>query len=393
VPAVRSLDCVSIFARTVAEALAVLDVAAAFDPDDPYSRVVEPAPPWRDRVRVGVPQPHDLDFEGDRDAAASFAAACARLVELGAEVRPIDFTAFAAAGRLLYEGPWVAERYAAVGEFVASHPAEVDPIVARIITGATRWTATDVARGAYELAALRRQTEAVWRDIDVLAVPTTPTIWTLDEVADDPVGRNAVLGRYTNFVNLLDLAAIAVPSPPRPDGLSAGITFTAPAGADRPLATFAAHFLDEPSPDAYLNQRGDGSDTHQRLVHLAVVGAHLRGLPLHHQLTELGAAFVREGATADGYRLYALPDTAPPKPGLVRDGDRGTNIALEIYALTPDAFGRFVATVPPPLCIGTVALDDGTSVKGFLCEPRAIVGATEITELGGWRAYLTATNV
>jgi allophanate hydrolase len=272
----------------------------------------------------------------------------------------------------------VAERYASVGAFVEAHPDDVDPVVAAIITGARRWTAVDAARAAYELAELRRRVEAVWADIDVLAVPTTPTIWTLDEVAEDPVGRNAVLGRYTNFVNLLDLAAIAVPSPPRPDGLPAGITFTAAAGSDRSLVTFAAHFLGEPKPD--------------ELVHLAVVGAHLRGLPLHHQLTELGAAFVREGTTADGYRLYALPDTTPPKPGLVRDGDRGTNIALEIYALAPEAFGRFVAAVPPPLCIGTVALADGTSVKGFLCEPRAIAGAREITELGGWRAYLSGAD-
>jgi allophanate hydrolase len=382
VPAVRSIDCVSVFARTVGDARRVFDVAAAFDADDPFSRVLPPAPAWPCAVRVGVPDPTHLDFEGDDAAAASFAAAVQRLTELGADVQEIDFAPFAAAGRLLYDGPWVAERYAAVGAFVATHPDAVDPVVAGIVNGATRWTAVDGARGAYELAALRRRVDTQWGGIDVLAVPTTPTIWTLDQVAADPVGRNTVLGRYTTFANLLDLCAISVPSPPRSDGLPAGLTLTAPAGHDHPLAAFAATFVGERLP----NRHSAG------LVHLAVVGAHLRGLPLHHQLTDLGAHFVREGTTADGYRLYALANTTPPKPGLVRDGSRGTNIALEIYALTPDAFGRFVAAVPAPLCIGTVELDDGTSVKGFLCEARAIARAREITDLGGWRAYLLATN-
>jgi allophanate hydrolase len=406
VPAVRSLDCPSIFARTVADAWAVFTACRGFDPDDPYSRddaalaaTVRRAP---GTVRIGVLGAAAVDVTCDDEAADAYRRAIAELERLGYETEPFDDGPFLAAGRLLYDGPWVAERYAAVGAFLEAHPGSaftehgIDPVVAGIILAARRRTAVEAYEGAYRLAALDRATRPTWARVDALALPTAPTFPTLADVAADPVGVNTRLGTFTSFVNLLDLCAISVPGPTRADGLPAGVSLIGPRGADALVATLGAALHAEPSPPAFVGTGAENARAGEvGTIELAVVGAHLQGQPLNHQLTDAGARLVRSTRTAPAYRLYALAGTSPPKPGLVRagagdDGGAGAAIEVETWALDPAAFGRFVAQVPAPLCIGTVELADGSTVKGFLCEPLAVAGALDITHHGGWRAYLAA---
>jgi len=385
VPACRSLDCVSLLTRSVADAARVLDVAAGFDPADPFSRAdrarLDAGPPGaRPGARVGVPRPGQMTFAGDRFAARAWDAARTRAATLGWELVEIDFEPFAEAARMLYDGPWIAERYASVGRFVAERRREVDPIVRRVIMTARDHSAADAFAALHRLAELRHATRSAWGagGVDALLLPTTPTLFTAADIADEPIARNALLGTYTNFVNLLDLCAVAVPGGEREDGLPFGVSLVAPAGADRSLLALASQWNDE----AFAQP--DRTDT----VRLAVVGAHLSGEPLNHQLVGLGARLVETIDTAPGYRLYALPDTEPAKPGMVGGGPAdGPGIELEVWELGVEGFGRLVAGVPPPLAIGTVALADGRAVKGFLCEADAVAGARDITEFGGWRAY------
>ena len=382
VPACRSLDCVSLLTGDVADAARLLDVAAAFDPAHPYSRRA-PGPAHGGRrgapIRVVVPRPDQMTFCHDRFAAAAWQRALSRARALGWEVAEIDFEPFAEAARLLYEGSWISERFAAVGQFLADHRREVDPIVRRVVMTGRDHSAIDAHRAAHRVAELRWQTRAVWDGADALLLPTTPTIFTAAEIADEPIVRNALLGTYTNFVNLLDLCAIAVPGDARQDDLPFGVSLIAPAGADRALLRLAAQWHAEEAPPAAA---APGS------VRLAVVGAHLSGEPLNGQLVALGARLVETVASAPGYRLYALPDTVPAKPGMVGGGPLATpGIELEVWELSIEAFGRLVAGVPAPLVIGTVVLEDGRAVKGFLCEADAVADAREITSFGGWRAY------
>jgi allophanate hydrolase len=382
-PACRSLDCVSLLTADVADAARVLDVAIGHDPADPYSRADRGAPRAAPAagdggVRIAVPRAEQMIFCGDRLAAAAWDRALARARALGWQLVEVDYEPFAEAGRMLYEGPWISERFASVGAFVAAHRRDVDPIVRRVIMSGRDHGAVDAFRAAHRLAELRHATREVWAAADALLLPTVPTLFTAAEIADEPIVRNALLGTYTTFVNLLDLCAAAVPGGVREDGLPFGVSLIAPAGAERALLTLAAGWLGEP---VAAEPRGD-------TIALAVVGAHLSGEPLNHELVALGGALVERVATAPGYRLYALPDTDPAKPGLVGGvpGD-APPIELEIWELGVEGFGRLVAGVPPPLVIGTVVLDDGRAVKGFLCEGDAVAGALDITEHGGWRAY------
>jgi allophanate hydrolase len=379
VPAVRSIDCVSVFAERVRDAWTVLEAAEAFDPEDPYARDAIGALDSTAH-RIGVLSDERSSALLDAAAAAAYRAALDALAGLGYELEPVDDGPFLTAGDLLYNGPWIAERYVTFGSFLEKHLLDpgIDPTVAHIITKARDLKAVDAYVGAYELARLRRATDSTWSRVDVLAFPTTPTIPTIDDVEQDPFGANAQLGALTAFANLLDLCAVAVPGPARDDGLPAGVSVIAPAGGDARVAGVGARFLGEEF------ERIDGGGR----VELAVVGAHLRGQPLNHELVELGARFVRQAHTSDGYRLYALANTAPPKPGLVRTTTGGAEITVEVWSLTPDAFGRFVAAVAPPLCIGTVELADGTTVKGFLSEVHAVADAVDITGYGGWITYL-----
>ena len=400
VPACRSLDCVSIFALTAGDALQVFGAARGFDSSDPYSRPSageDGAAPWLGgSFRFGVPHPDQWEFFGDSEAQKLYESCIRALESLGGAPAFFDFRPFQQAAALLYAGPWVAERLAALGNFLDAHADDVHPVVRGIIAGGARWSAADGFLAQYHLEELRRQTDHVWQDVDLLLLPTTGTTYTLAEVEAEPVKLNSNLGHYTNFVNLLDLAAIALPAGLRPNGLPFGVSLVGPARTDLALLTVAdrlhrhsggalgglstllAQTAPLPPPTAPPG-----------CILLAVVGAHLSGQPLNRQLTERGARLTATTKTAPGYRLYALADTTPPKPGLVRaPGFDGPGIEVEVWAVPTPAFGGFVAAVPAPLGIGSVELADGSTVKGFVCEPFAVEMATEITQGGGWRAYL-----
>ncbi len=382
VPACRSLDCVSVFARTAEDARIVFDVARAADPADPYSREGgADAPPFEPDFRFGVPSPGEREFFGDGAAADLYEAALLRLEHLGGRRVEIDFAPFRAAAELLYAGPWVAERLAAIRSFFEAQPEAMHPVVRTIIAGATRLSAADVFEGIYRLEALRKATAAQCRGMDVLALPTTGTIYTRAQVEADPIRLNSNLGFYTNFVNLLDLTAIAVPAGLRPNGLPFGMSLITSAFHDRALCGLGTAFATGRLPVPPSRAR----------IRLAVVGAHLAGQPLNGELTARGARLVRACRTASAYRLFALAGTTPPKPGLIRvAGARGAAIEVEVWELEEGPFGAFVSRVPPPLAIGSVTLEDGETVKGFVCEGHAVEEAEDISVYGGWRAYLDA---
>jgi allophanate hydrolase len=395
VPACRTLDCVSVFATTVDDAWRVTNIAAAYDPEDAYSRRIALGAAVRPPVvRLGIPDATSLIFDSEI-ARAAFDAALAAFPDFGAKAKPMDLAPFYAAAQRLYEGAWVAERYAAIRDFVEKRPEALYPATRTIIEGSRRFSAADAFADQYRLADLARKTNAVWDTIDVLAVPSMPDICTLEQIAADPLVPNRRLGTYTNFVNLLDLCAIAVPGPFRSDGRAAGVTLIAPAGRDGLLAAMAAEIHAKAGvkigaigralpPSSLPKAIPDGA------IPIAVVGAHLSGMGLNHELTARGATFVKAAATEPHYRLYALNGGPPQRPGLVRTANGGASIATEVWALPPAGFGEFVAAIPSPLGIGTVKLADGTSVKGFLCEAAAIDGARDITSFGGWRAYVAS---
>jgi len=387
VPACRTLDCVSILAKTCREAHAVWKAARGFDPLDPFSRapdVGQDAAPWLGGpFRFGVPAADHLQFFGDHEAAALYAKAVADMQAMGGEKVEIDFSIFRAAADLLYAGPWVAERLAALREFVDAHADQMNPVVREIISGAKRYTAVEAFAAEYQLRELRRASEAEWRRMDVMLLPTTGTIYTQEAVAADPIRLNTNLGYYTNFVNLLDLAVVAVPAGLRTTGLPFGVSLIGPAFSDEALLAVADRFHRAPGPSVELQPNPPGC------IPVAVVGAHLSGQPLNWQLTDRGARLMKTTRTAPGYRFYALPGTVPPKPGLVRDeASKGPGIEVEVWAVPADQFGSYVEAVPPPLGIGNAALEDGSNIKCFICEPYAIAGAVEITHFGSWRKYL-----
>ncbi|MES1948729.1 urea amidolyase [Salinisphaera sp. C84B14] len=395
VPACRSLDCVSIFALDIADADAVRGVLTGFDDEDAYSRSAPHNAATASASatpRLGVPsQP---EFFDDDSARAAFDAAVTHWKEAGAEIVELDFTPFHEAAALLYQGPWVAERYAAVGEFIESHADAADPVVANIITGGKNATAVDAFRAQYALAALKHKADALIATVDALLVPTAPSIYRQDEIAAEPVALNSRLGTYTNFVNLLDYCALALPGGFRDDGLPVGITVIAPAWQDDRLAALGARWQNHQPWPLGTGKRlaaqvaiTPGAAAADDVVRVAVVGAHLRGMPLNWQLTERDARFVEQTETAPEYRLLALAGTTPPKPGLIR-GEGGAAIQVELWDVPVSAFGSFVALIPAPLGIGTLQLADGREVKGFICEGWAADTARDVTAFGGWRAYI-----
>ncbi len=381
VPACRTLDCVSVFSLHSNDALAISRVIGSYDPRDPFSRKGKTASPWLGgSFRFGVPPGSQLEFFGDQEAAKLFEEAAKQLTAIGGTQVEIDFTPFREAAELLYAGPWVAERLTAIQDFFHAHEAEMDPTVRKIIGGSARWTAVDTFSAIYKLAALQEKAAAEWSLMDVMLLPTTGTTYTIEQVKADPIQLNTNLGYYTNFVNLLDLAAVALPAGFRPNGLPFGVTLLGPAWTDEALITLAGRLRGEDIPVT----------TPPGTVLCAVVGAHLTGQPLNWQLTERGARLVKTTRTARGYRLYALSGTVPQKPGLVRDPAlEGPGIEVEVWAVPEQHFGSFVAAVPPPLGIGSAELEDGSTVKCFICEGYAIPAATEITALGGWRKYVS----
>lgn len=398
VPACRTLDCVSVFAGTVDDAWAVFATAAAVDPADPFSRH-RPAAGFGaapESFHLGVPSPDSRRFFGDDTQAAMFEAAIESLQALGAACHDIDFAPFYETADLLYEGAWVAERLAAIESFIAEAPEALHPTTRAIIEGARSLGATDAFKGFYRLAELRRRLEPVLDAVDMLVVPSIPGFVTLDEITADPLGPNSRLGTYTNFVNLLDLAAITVPTRPRADGRPGSVTLLAKGGEDGRIASVARalHHYEAPLVGATghtlartpVPARTAVSDP----LEIVVVGAHMRGMPLEHELLAAGGRFSRTVETAPRYRLWALTDSRPPRPGLLRttaDDPLAGAIEAELWTLPPVGFARLVAGVPAPLSIGTVELADGSTTKGFLVEAIATQNARDITSHRSWRRF------
>ena len=393
VPAARSLDCISVFAHKVDDALAVTRVAAGYDAADAFSRRAGPATlaekPWPSRFTFGVPAAHQLEFFGDDEAEALFRQAIRKLEGQGGTCVTFDYQPFQQAAQLLYAGPWVAERLAAIEDFVERQPEAVHPVVRDIVLSARGMSAVDTFNAIYRLADYVRQAEQTWRAIDVMLLPTAPTIYTVEQMLADPVRLNSNLGYYTNFVNLMDLSAIAVPAGFRSNGLPFGVTFVGRAFEDGAIACLARAFSEQQDgqQDGQPAAPACAAPAAVESIAVAVVGAHLSGQPLNHQLTGRGARLRASTRTAPGYALYALRNTSPEKPGMLRDASAAGNIEVEIWDLPPAGFGSFVDEIPAPLGIGTITLEDGSTVKGFICEPYALQQALDITHHGGWRAY------
>ncbi|HET6390826.1 allophanate hydrolase [Hyphomicrobium sp.] len=400
VPACKSQDAVSIFALTVGDAAKVAETAAAFDKDDCYAR--PDAPPFAVQefarpLRVGIPNA-PLSFFGDSEYQRLYHQTIDRLAALGFEITPFNFAPFRDTAAMLYDGPWVAERLFAADDLKDE---DLNPVVGAILRGGKDKTALAAFESFYRLEEFRRAAEAEWKRMDVMVLPTAGTTYTIADMLADPIQLNSNLGAYTNFVNLLDLSALAVPAGFRADVIPFGVTLIGRAFEDGKLAA-----LGDVLHRALEGAKLGGTETalaqtapaaakplKKPAVQVAVVGAHLRGQPLNGQLTERNAVYLETARTAEGYHLYALPGTTPPKPGLVFEGTGPGKIEVEIWEMSEAAFGSFVALIPAPLGIGTLTLDDGRQVKGFLCESHALAGAEDITEFGGWRAWLNRTAV
>ena len=396
VPACRTLDCVSVFSLTVDDAMTALKAMAGPDGADPYSRnrPLAEMSAFPAHLRLGVPRSGQLIFFGDKASEAAYGEALKRWTALGATLVEFDLEPFYETARLLYEGPWVAERYLVIRNLLASSPDAIHPVTREIIIAGARLSAADTFAALYRLQALRKIAERAFAGLDALVLPTAPTVYTTAQVLANPLELNSRLGTYTNFVNLLDLCGLALPAAMRADGNpvrhhAARARRTRRAArligrvfhADTKLPIGAKGL---PQPPLAALPAGLAGDE----IAIAVVGAHLSGMALNGELQALGGRLLEEATTAPDYRLYAL-STTPPKPGMLRvEAGTGTSIELEVWALSAAAFGKFVAAVPPPLSIGTVRLADGRSVKGFIVEAADVDGARDISAFGGWRAFV-----
>jgi allophanate hydrolase len=396
VPACRSLDCVSIFTLTADDAWTALGAGSGFDDSDAYSRALILGRPGAipPVFAIGIPRAEDRLFFGDKRSEAAFEQSIELAKSIGAKIVELNFSHLLEAARLLYGGPWVAERTAAVGGFIDAHPSEIFPVTREIISVGDKPRAVDAFRAFYRLQELRALARKTMAQVDALMVPTAPAAYTVAEVEADPIPLNANLGTYTNFVNLMDLCGLAVPATFAGDGTPYGVTFLANAGEDAKLMSLGRVFhaksaltlgalgLAQPAPmPSSPLQPGE--------VELAVVGAHLSGMALNHELTSLGARFLRAVRTAPDYRLFALDGTKPARPGLLRIAKgEGTAIETEVWAMSAEAFGTFVSKIPAPLSIGTATFEDKSIAKCFLVEAESIRGAQDISFLGGWRKYM-----
>ncbi|HTH13991.1 MAG TPA: allophanate hydrolase [Spirochaetia bacterium] len=372
VPACQSLDCVSIFTARVDDAVTVASVLGRFDPKDPYARPAPMTAAFRPLTRR-LAIPAALEWGGDAVQALAWEEALGRWRALGYQLIPVDPAPLAEMAALLYSGPWVAERVAALTGFYPARAEAIHPVVRGILEGASRFDAASAFRAEVRRRELAAVIADLWPDCDALLVPTVPRVYTIEEVLADPLGTNAHLGTWTNFVNLADLCALAVPGGTRSDGLPFGVTLVGRAWEDGRLALVGREW------ESWSDE-----------VQVAVVGAHLSGLPLNPLLTRRGARLVGSSRTAPLYRLYALEDQVPPKPGLVRTTSGGGSVAVEVWSLPRAAYGAFVAEIPSPLGIGTLELEDGRRVQGFLCEAWTLEGRRDITEWGGWKAWLAS---
>ncbi|MDO3384734.1 allophanate hydrolase [Gilvimarinus sp. SDUM040013] len=396
VPACRSIDCVSVFALSVADAHCIAEIMQGEDVGDGYSR--EPNT-LAQAKRIGnsptFAVPASIDWFGDTAQQAAWQQSLIKLKEMGTTIVEMDFTPMLELAQLLYGGAWVAERGAAVGDFIEQKPGSVNEVVGKIIRNSSNFSAIDAFNAEYNRAALAKTIQEKMKAVDALLVPTTPRFPTQQQVADEPILVNSQLGTFTNFVNLADCSALSLPAGIRSDGLPFGITLIAPAWNDLALAEFG-HRWQQFCPwqrgalAGTLPADGQLTFTHrENCMRIAVVGAHLTGMPLNYQLTELGAQFVEETTTSNNYRLYALADTTPAKPALVR-AESGQAISLEIWQLPMSNLGAFFSQIPAPLGLGSITLHTGESVKGFICEAAGIANASDVTEFGGWKNYIAS---
>ncbi len=397
VPACRTLDCVSIFSLTTDDAMTALAAIAGPDAADPYSRDLPLAPMtgFPGQLRLGVPRKGQLIFFGDKASEAAYGDAIERWTVLGATPVEFDLEPFYETARLLYEGPWIAERYLVIRDLLASSPEAIHPVTREITLPGARLSAADTFAALYRLQALRGISKRTFTGLDAVVLPTAPTAYSTAQVLANPIELNSRLGTYTNFVNLLDLCGLALPSAIRADDIPFGITLLAPAGQDARLASIGRLFHADtglalgaksvPQPPLATPPANEADDE----IAIAVVGAHLSGMALNGELAALGGRLIESASTAPDYKLYAL-DTTPAKPGMLRvTAGTGSSIALEVWMLKAAAFGKFIAAVPPPLSIGTVRLADGRGVKGFIVEAADIGQARDISAFGGWRAFVS----
>ena len=396
VPACRTLDTISVFALTVSDAYIAYSVAAVFDPSDAYARDIA-TPDMMESPKaliIGIPSQDSIRFEGDVVQAASFADTVTRLKESGAEIVEIDFKPLYEVAELLYFGAWVAERYVATESLMANNPGALFPVTRKIISSAVGKTAADTFKDIYKLKELIACVKPAIDACDLLCMPSIPTFASVADLEADPMGPNNMLGTYTNFVNLMDMCGIAVPTPARKDGRPGSVTILAVAGADAKAAALATRI------EAWGNRtlgatdwphetKALPADAAEDAIRIAVCGAHMSGLPLNHKLTERGASFVRIDASTPDYKLYALPGAGVARPGMVRtERGKGAAIALEIWDMPLPNFGSFMKTILAPLGIGTLTLADGSTAQGFICEAIAATDAEDITDLADWRKYL-----
>lgn len=388
VPASASLDCISVFALTVEDAQAVLNVLDCEDATDAYGRLdrsqqAKPAAGFK----AGVPRADQVAGLVDAGFDGLFAQAQARVLAMGGELVEVDISPLLECGALLYGSAIVAERYQALLPLLQMDSDRVHPVVREVVEQGASYTAAEVYAAQHRVQQLKRAADQIWRSVDMLLLPTVENTFSIEQVMADPVQLNSRLGRYTNFVNLLDMSALAIPAGFAKNGLPFGVTLIAPALHDSWLGQIGARFQFQQG--SRLGATAHALPNGESCISVAVVGAHLSGQPLNYQLRERGAQLVRACRSAPDYRLFALANTTPPKPGLVKVSDGlGQRIALEVWSMPLSQFGGFVALIPPPLGIGTLVLEDGEQVKGFVCEPYGLEGARDITAFGAWVAYL-----
>ena len=401
VPACRTLDTISIFALTVDDAYAAFDVAAVYDDTDAYAQPIATnslhAVP--SGLRIGVPDAKTIEFFGDTIQEQTFRRDVDHLAKSGAHIVEVDFTPFYDVAHMLYQGAWVAERYTVIEELLKDDPDALHPVTRQIICHAESLSAADVFRGMYRLQELKRVAVSALIELDLLCVPTIPTFYSVEDLEADPITPNSNFGTYTNFVNLLDMCGIAVPTAPREDGRPGSVTLLARSGQDALTASVARCFemncqrnlgaTSHKAPGTFVLENPAKSDR----LELAVCGAHMTELPLNWQLTNRNGTFVRAAKTSENYRFYALAGGPPERPGLVwTEGGASQPIGLEIWSLPLDQVGSFLNGIPAPLGLGSVELEDGSMVKGFICEARGAIGARDISEFGDWRSYLASKH-
>lgn len=395
-PACKSIDCVSIMSLTAADADIVLDVMKSNELDRAREAQFHPTPKqvtsFKKPTRIGIPI--SCEFLDDGQYQKAFTKAIENAKGLDLEFVQVDIDPFVKAGKLLYDGPWVSERFAVTEDFLKTNPDSFDPSVKQIIQSGALYTAAQGFRAIYQLKELEIEAKKSWAKCDVLLVPSAPNHPTLEDLKNNPIEKNSELGMYTNYVNLMRLCAVAIPAGFTDKGLPFGVTLIAQEGSDNALLKLAAKWqilfglaLGKSDARASITELTIG-DNNKDSIEIAVVGAHLQGMPLHSQLTERHARFIKSCKSAKSYQLFALPNTIPPKPGLVKAKTNGAAIDLEVYAMPVSEVGSFLELIPAPLGLGNIELDDGSWVKGFICEPYAIEGAKDISDLGGWKAYI-----